>query len=167
MEKEFIKIIFRPGDEKKLYFFPERNKNVIRYASEKMYTMMAEEFLTAVRKGLRNNGLGLQKLERSTIRKKIALGYPRPYVPLYGKGDTDDKSIYSLIRIRKNPNSLSVGFQGNTRHHLGRLTIGNLMTIHANGFPGLPKRNPIKAGLERFNYRESARRIFKEVMSKK
>lgn len=153
-----VNIKFVKGGSK-LFGMPRKGKKIIRGMGDIVSLELSEVFLNEIRKRLKEDGLHLERLSRNSIARKRAKGFPRPSVPMYGKGEGDTRSYWKLLRVRKNPKSVSVGFQGNTKHHSG-FKIKDLAIMHAEGGGGFPKRNPIGSAFRKFNIKKAVRRVF-------
>lgn len=92
----------------------------------------AKGIINEYQAGLKKNNLGLQKLHPFSIEKKIENGYSKPRNPLYGEGDSLDRTLYNGIEIKKKGNRYYVQFS-RKKHHKAKLTIAQLQRIHENG----------------------------------
>lgn len=133
---------------------------------------LAEDFLRFFRKSLREGKLRLVRLSETTIQDKRNKGYSRPEVPMYGMGDSSDRSYINLISVRRTQKGFRVGPIGSMKHH-GGMTIHSLAVYHAEGAKNLPKRNPLAnakkiyfEGRNKSTVRSLAARILKRNMSR-
>lgn len=156
MSKIFVKVKFT--NRKSFLELPRKLSSRIVVIGKQMEHQLANRLLFKIRKGLRRDSLGLIKLSPETVARKQEEGNPLPSKPMYGKGVTDPRSYYSLLRVMKYKKSTTVGFQRNVKHHSG-ITMKKLAIMHADGSRKLPRRNPIAAGYKLFQLHKEIRRF--------
>lgn len=94
----------------------------------------AEKFIRMFHNGIKNNQLGLRKLAEMSISMKRGMGYRKPEVPLYGKGDQDKKKSYvNMLRIRKMKNGWKI-FPSWGKHHKANASLRDLLKKHETGY---------------------------------
>jgi hypothetical protein len=85
--------------------------------------------------GIKTDSLGLKKLKDGTIARKKTLGFSRPEMPLYGKGDEVKKRSYmNMLRIRTLKGGKGFTLHPSTdKHWTGEITLDRLWDIHEHG----------------------------------
>ncbi len=118
--------------------------------------------------GIRQNSLGLKKLEDGTVKRKVREGYPYPEAPLYGAGDEKrDRSFMAMLRI----DMLSKGYKvypSRKKHWKSKLSLYGLFILHEYG-GWIRKRNAPKEGMTmgdliRIPARQPLTKAFKKMM---
>lgn len=93
---------------------------------------LASEIIDEFQKGIRYNNMGLKPLKDTTISSKRRKNYPLPENPLYGLGDTEDKSYINMMRIRKLKNGYKI-YPSKAKHHKADLPLSALFIVHEYG----------------------------------
>jgi hypothetical protein len=163
-----MRIKFSVSDEDvvKVKGFAKKSQSFIKSSAKKIEAAMAEDFVQFFKKKLKSDGLGLIPLTALTVIKKRSRGNPLPKVPFYGRGATDTRSVYSLIRVYQSSGGTSAGFQGNAKHHSG-LKIKELLIYHRNGIAeiNLPRRDPFAEAKRRYKPDAVLRRKAREILN--
>lgn len=110
----------------------QRLPKLVNDAVETLSLKDAMSVIIAYQDGLKNNNLRLTKLHDFSKQRKIDAGYDRPNSPLYGAGDTLDRTLYNALEIKKDGNRYILRFS-RKRHHKSKLTLNQLHNIHENG----------------------------------
>jgi hypothetical protein len=101
------------------------------------------------KEGIKANSLGLVKLKDGTIKRKMALGYPKPTYPLYGIGDESKRNSYmNMLRVKEKGQTITV-YPSREKHHSERLTLFRLWDIHEHGVIIRKGKMQIKRGSEK------------------
>jgi hypothetical protein len=82
--------------------------------------------------GISKRQLGLEPLSPVTRQKKLEEGRQKPATPLYGRGESDDKSYLNMHRIIQLKNGYRVRIRS-AKHWSGKLTLKQLFIIHEFG----------------------------------
>lgn len=82
--------------------------------------------------GIENNSFGLEPLDKATIESKQRQSFPRPKIPLYGRGPQEAKSYLRMLRIRALKNGYRV-FPSHARHWKSKLQLNELFHVHEYG----------------------------------
>lgn len=161
-----FRIHISEGDQLKMKNHVPKSKKFLADAVDKIRVSMANKFVDHFRKNLREANLNLRSLTRLTVLKKRARGEELPRVPFYGKGISNTRSVYNLLKVRQNQNNVSVGFHASAQHHSG-LKIQDLLLIHQKGDTRirLPPRDPFAAATRTFNRGQALNEAKKEVLS--
>lgn len=151
---------------RKMRRFAELSRKVVVEAGKGIEQSVAEDFVNFFKKKLKADGLGLIPLTRYTILKKRARGDELPRVPFYGKGASDPRSVYNLMRVYLNPKSATAGFHGNAKHHSG-LKIKDLLLFHKRGAVKihLLPRDPFQEAKKRYSPQDVLRRRSREIIN--
>ncbi len=112
---------------KRLQRLPKMMNNFFNTVAKKDAVGLIDTF----REGIINNEFGLEPLKPSTVKQKA--GMPKPNTPLFGLGDTIEKTSYlNMLRIRKVKNGFRVSPSW-AKHHKADLQLRWLFMIHEYG----------------------------------
>lgn len=92
----------------------------------------ADKFIDQFKKNLRNYRLRIDPLSPITIEGKEREGKPKPFTPLYGLGDTNDKTYINMFLLKKLKNGWKA-YPRWTKHHEADLQLRQLFEIHEYG----------------------------------
>lgn len=109
-----------------------RLPKLIRETAETQSLKDAMGIVTAYQDGLRKNNFKLASLHPFSVQRKVEAGYDRPKAPLYGAGDSLERTLYNGLIIVKGKGKWFVRFS-NKKHHTSDLTLNQLHLIHENG----------------------------------
>ena len=120
----------------------------------------AEELIRLFHDGIQEGRFELMPLQPRTIRRKEAMGYGAPDVPLHGKGDEDQSRSYmNMLRIRQDGRRYRV-IPSRGYHWSKKIKLTDLFMVHeygctiTNGFGvGITIRLPPRPAL-RYAYRD-------------
>lgn len=114
---------------KRIERLPQFMEEMIRALRKKDAYTMIREF----HRGIKMDSFGLTRLKEGTIKRKRALGYQYPEVPLYGKGDEErERSYINLLRVQKLKNGYKV-FPSKMKHHTADMRLLDLFRVHEFG----------------------------------
>jgi len=140
-----------------------RVRNVLKITKPEVEKVIAQDFLSHLRKELRKNNLGLIPLRATTVNQKRKMGLKYPSVPMYGEGLDSPTSYISNIEMVETDKGIRV--QPSLRSHHGGLTVMKLAVIQASGFNRgetvVPARNPIEAAVRTFKPKDSHFKVAK------
>lgn len=130
----------------------------------------AVAFIKTYQAGLEDDTFRLERLTEATINRKRSKGMAKPRAPLYGRGKTEDNSLYNLLLIRKIKNGYRVA-KRKAKHHTSELALDHLHAVHENGaliesrgnIIRIPKRPALAKTRRRF-FRELRERTSPEVV---
>jgi hypothetical protein len=92
----------------------------------------ADKFIDQFKKNLRHNCLSIEPLSPITIDGKEREGKPKPSTPLYGLGDTNNKTYINMFLLRKLKNGWKA-YPRWAKHHEADLSLRQLFEIHEYG----------------------------------
>lgn len=109
-----------------------RLPRLVKDTAETLALKDALAVVVAYQNGLKRNNLRLDKLHPFSKQRKIDAGYDRPGSPLYGAGDSLDRTLYNALEIKKDGDRYRLRFS-RKRHHSSKLTLSQLHRIHEEG----------------------------------
>lgn len=113
----------------------KRIKRLPRLVRETVETLALKDALAVViayQEGIKQNNLRLDKLHPFSKERKIDEGYDRPNSPLYGAGDSLERTLYNALEIKKDGDRYRLRFS-RKKHHDSKLTLSQLHRIHEEG----------------------------------
>ena len=109
-----------------------RLPRLIKDTAEALALKDALAVVIAYQNGIRRNNLRLDKLHPFSKSRKIEAGYDKPNSPLYGAGDSLERTLYYALEIKKDGDRYRLRFS-RKKHHSSKLTLNQLHRIHEEG----------------------------------
>ena len=118
---------------------------------------VANDFWKFFRFQTKHNRLKLHSLSQATVEWKSSRGDKKPESPMYGKGDSDQRSYINLVekkQLKGKQGGWRVGIDGRKKHHSG-MSIKELAEMHAMGYTTktgkrVTPRNPIASAYAKY-----------------
>jgi hypothetical protein len=92
----------------------------------------AYDFIKQWQRDLRSNAHHVAVLKVKTMKAKMAKGYKKPFIPLYGLGDADPHTYINMMRIYAMKKGYKVA-PGRKGHHESGLKLRDLFIVHEYG----------------------------------
>ncbi len=119
----------------KAYAIEKRLRRLPKYFANYLEAMTKKDAvgtIKAFRDGIKNDELGLDKLNDKTVMRKTKLGYSRPDAPLYGKGGRDLRTFYNMLIVQPIKDGYKV-VPSKKKHYKSDITLDHLFNIHEYG----------------------------------
>lgn len=110
----------------------DRLPRLVRDTVETLALKDALAVVIAYQDGIKRNNFRLDKLHPFSESRKIEAGYDRPKAPLYGAGDSLERTLYNSLEIKKDGDRYRLRFS-RKKHHSSKLTLFQLHRIHEEG----------------------------------
>lgn len=111
--------------------------------------------------GISGRKFGLTPLKSETILSKQEKGFSKPSTPLYGEGESDERSYLNMMEVKKTKNGWSVG-PSKRLHHSRKIRLKKLLEVHEFG-----KTISRGSGVIRIPPRPAFNRAFNQWLRKK
>jgi len=110
----------------------DRLPRLVKDTAETLALKDALAVVIAYQDGIKRNNFRLDKLHPFSKQQKIDAGYDRPNSPLYGAGDSLERTLYNALEIKKDGDRYRLRFS-RKKHHSSKLTLSQLHRIHEEG----------------------------------
>ena len=123
-------------------------------------------FIDTFKKNIKNKKGQFTPLKPSTVEAKRKKGYSKPSVPLYGKGESDRRSLINVYKLKKRKTGYEVSPKSGK--HWSGASYKEILGIHEKGTAIIPERTPFEKARDKViqnkKIKETSKKLQKEFV---